>query len=70
MEQIMENPLEGLHVKRLRGELEGKYRYKIGGLRIVYFVDETERTIFVEAIGDGRPKPLSELRNDSIAQRA
>ncbi len=45
------NPLEGLHIKRLRGTQEGKYRYAVGDLRIVYWVNEEEKTIFIEAIG-------------------
>ena len=27
MKAIMRNPTEGLHIKKLKGELEGKYRY-------------------------------------------
>lgn len=47
----MKNPTEGFHIKKLRGELEGKYRYHMGDLRIIYFVDTEERIIFIEAIG-------------------
>lgn len=35
IEAMSINPLEGLHIKRLRGTHEGKYRYAIGDLRIV-----------------------------------
>jgi len=44
-------PFEGTHIKRLRGKLEGKYRYAIGDLRIVYQVKAEEGTILIEAIG-------------------
>ena len=47
----MKNPAEGFHIKKLKGEFEGKYRYNVGGLRIIYFVDTKERIVFVEAIG-------------------
>ena len=30
IEAISRNPLEGLHIKRLRGTHEGKYRYAVG----------------------------------------
>lgn len=51
MEAMMKNPAEGFHIKKLKGEFEGKYRYNVGGLRIIYFVDTKERIVFVEAIG-------------------
>ena len=35
IEAITRNPLEGPHIKRLKGTLEGKYRYVVGDLRIV-----------------------------------
>lgn len=44
-------PFEGTHIKRLRGKLEGKYRYAVGDLRIVYQVKVEEGTILIEAIG-------------------
>ena len=44
-------PFEGTHIKRLRGKLEGKYRYAVGDLRIVYQVNAEEETILIEAIG-------------------
>ena len=50
-EAISRNPLEGLHIKRLKGTLEGKYRYAVGDLRIVYGVNEEEKTVLIEAIG-------------------
>ncbi len=51
IEEISKNPSEGRHIKRLRGRHEGKYRYAVGSLRIVYIVNVEERTVLVEAIG-------------------
>ena len=48
---VTKNPFEGRHIRRLRGRLEGKCRYAVGDLRIVYRVDAEERTILIEAIG-------------------
>jgi len=49
--KIIENPLEGPHVKKLRGSYEGKYRYAVGNLRIVYEVDLDKQVVLIEAIG-------------------
>ena len=51
IEVISKNPLEGPHIKRLRGTFEGKYRYSVGDLRIVYSVNREEKTVLIEAIG-------------------
>ena len=51
IDEMRKNPLEGANIKRLKGRYEGKYRYKVGGLRIVYRVAEDAKTILVEAIG-------------------
>jgi mRNA-degrading endonuclease RelE of RelBE toxin-antitoxin system len=48
---MAKNPHEGQHIKKLKGRLEGKYRYDTDGLRIIYFVDEPDKTVFIEAIG-------------------
>lgn len=44
------NPLFGRHIKRLHGELKGKYRYEIGSLRIVYKVNIPGKIIEILAI--------------------
>ena len=51
IEGISSNPLEGPHIKRLMGRHEGKYRYAVGDLRIVYRVNIEDKTILIEAIG-------------------
>lgn len=51
IEAISKNPLEGPHIKRLRGTHEGKYRYAVGDFRIVYRVAEEDKIILIEAIG-------------------
>jgi mRNA interferase RelE/StbE len=47
---LVEEPLSGFHIKKLWGELEGKYRYAIGDLRIVYEVDTKNKIVQVKAI--------------------
>jgi mRNA interferase RelE/StbE len=51
IDEIIKNPLEGPHIKKLKGRLEGKYRYNLGGLRVIYYVDVNKKNIYVEAIG-------------------
>jgi mRNA interferase RelE/StbE len=51
VEEIMKNPREGQHIKKLMGKYEGKYRYEVGGLRIIYRILEDEKVVLIEAIG-------------------
>ncbi len=51
MKAIIGNPMEGLHIKKLKGALEGNYRYDVGSFRIIYQVDVQENIISVSAIG-------------------
>jgi len=51
VDEIMKNPREGQHIKKLMGRHEGKYRYEVGGLRIVYRILEIEKLVLIEAIG-------------------
>ncbi len=51
IDEILKDPFEGMHIKKLKGRLEGKYRYDIGSLRIIYYVDVDNKIIYVEAIG-------------------
>lgn len=48
---LEESPLSGPNIKRLRGKLEGSFRYRIGGMRIIYSVDMESRKVYVETIG-------------------
>jgi len=50
IDALSREPLFGQHTKRLHGELEGKYRYRMGSIRIVYEVDIENKTVKVKAI--------------------
>ena len=39
------------NVKRLKGKLEGSYRYQVGGMSVIYNVDTETKKVFVETIG-------------------
>jgi len=42
-------PIKGPSIKPLKG-MGGKYRYRIGNLRVVYEVDHSNSTVYVIAI--------------------
>jgi len=47
IDELKENPFYGRDIKRLRGKLEGKYRLRVGGYRIVYRVEEKEEIVVI-----------------------
>lgn len=50
IDNLRQEPLSGLHIKRLHGELEGKYRYEMSGLRIIYEVNIKSKTVEIKSI--------------------
>jgi len=50
IDDLGSEPLSGPHIKRLHGQLEGKYRYEVGGLRIDYEVNTKNKTVEIKAI--------------------
>ena len=47
---LSKGPLFGPHIKKLHGKLEGKHRYEVGGIRIVYEVTISKEIVEVKAI--------------------
>jgi mRNA-degrading endonuclease RelE of RelBE toxin-antitoxin system len=43
-------PLFGQHIKKLHGDLEGKHRYRMGNIRIVYEVHLKAKTVEIKSI--------------------
>ena len=50
IDNLSQEPLLGPHIKKLHGELEGKYRYEVGGIRIVYEVNIKSKIVEIKAI--------------------
>jgi mRNA interferase RelE/StbE len=50
IDNLAEEPIFGIHIKSLHGELEGKYRYEMGDFRIVYEVNIKNRTVEIKSI--------------------
>lgn len=44
--QLKSNPFFGPNIKKLKGELEGLYRYRIGDYRLIYKVDKDKIIVF------------------------
>jgi len=51
-EVLSKKPFYHANIKKLHGEFEGSYRYRTGGLRILYSVDEKEKIVYIEVITD------------------
>lgn len=50
IERLATNPFFGPNIVKLKGELEGQYRYRVGSYRIIYSVDERRRVVIVRGI--------------------
>jgi len=46
-EQLQANPHTHPNIKRLKGTLSGRYRYRVGDYRVVYQVEEEDRSVIV-----------------------
>jgi mRNA interferase RelE/StbE len=44
---LKKNPYSGKNIKKLKGEFEGVYRYRIGDIRIFYKINEEKIIIFM-----------------------
>lgn len=45
--QLRQNPYFGTNIKKLKGELEGYYRYRLGDYRLFYLIDEGKVIVIV-----------------------
>ena len=52
IEEISMNPFLGINIKKLKGELKGFYRYKIGDKKIVYSIDDKIKIVSIVWIGN------------------
>ena len=51
IDALKENPFYGKNIKKLRGELVGGYRLRVGRYRVIYRVDEQEKTVIIDDFG-------------------
>ncbi len=45
--QLKSNPFYGTNIKKLKGELEGYYRYRIGNYRLFYIIEEDKVIVVI-----------------------
>ena len=45
--QLRSNPFFGPNIKKLKGELDGLYRFRVGNYRLFYKVDENKVLVFI-----------------------
>ena len=50
--QLRENPFFGTNIKKLKGEFEGLYRYRVGKYRIFYKIENGKILVIILDIGD------------------
>jgi len=48
IDEIVANPFSGV---KLRGELEGRWRWRVGKYRIVYMIDQTRQLVVFLDVG-------------------
>jgi len=53
-EQLTQNPHTHPNIKRLRGELTGYFRYRIGDWRVVYEINDEQVIVIVVMIAHRR----------------
>lgn len=45
--QLRQNPYFGTNIKKLKGEFEGYYRYRLGDYRLFYLIDDGKVVVVV-----------------------
>jgi mRNA interferase RelE/StbE len=51
LKQLEEDPLEHSDVKHMQGEWKGYNRLRIGKMRIIFYYDAAEDTVYVDHVG-------------------
>jgi len=48
--QLKKNPFYGTNIKKLKGEYEGVYRYRVGNYRLFYVIDNDKVIVIITTI--------------------
>lgn len=48
--KLSEDPFSHYSMKRLTGELTGSFRIRVGDIRIIYSLDDTNKIVYIEVI--------------------
>ncbi len=49
--ELINNPIQREDVRPMLGEWKGYYRIKIGNIRLIFWVDQVKKIIYVDHIG-------------------
>jgi mRNA interferase RelE/StbE len=49
---LEENPNKNKNIKKLHGELDGLFRYRVGSIRVIYKIDNEKIIVCVVTIGN------------------
>jgi mRNA interferase RelE/StbE len=49
-EQLQNNPHSHRNIKRLQGQLAGKFRYRVGDWRVIYSINEENQLVIISII--------------------
>jgi len=52
--QLRSNPFYGSNIKKLMGEFEGYYRYRIGNYRLFYLIDNEQVLVVIVDLKHGQ----------------
>lgn len=47
---IAEDPRLDSHIKKLKGDLKHMHRFRMGGLRVLYEIDDEQETVWIKTI--------------------
>jgi mRNA interferase RelE/StbE len=53
-DDLSQDPYKSPNIKKLKGDLEVSWRYRVGDYRVVYTVDEQNKNIIVSVIAHRR----------------
>ena len=53
-DDLCQDPYKSPNIKKLKGDLEVSWRYRVGDYRVVYIVDEQNKNIIVSVIAHRR----------------
>jgi mRNA interferase RelE/StbE len=53
-DDLSQDPYKSPNIKKLKGDLEISWRYRVGDYRVVYIVDEQNRNILISIIAHRR----------------
>lgn len=49
--ELRTKPLQKFNIKQMLGEWKGYYRIRIGNIRVIFWIDQEENTIYIDHIG-------------------